>query len=119
MKPAAKEEQLQNRRLQPTQDGGRGGTEASEHSAEVDGSQERQTDRTERRIRRVRRPQVCPRTETVWQTSDASVADHRTAVQETLSTWNMELKYRTVVLEVLPRQPRRDRVSHSGVEDLS
>ena len=32
---------------------------------------------------------------------------------------DMELKYRTVVLEVLPRQPRRDRVSHSGVEDLS
>ena len=29
----------------------------------------------------------------------------------------MKLKYRTVVLEVLSRLPRRDRVSHSGVED--
>ena len=31
----------------------------------------------------------------------------------------MELKCRAVVLEVLPRQPRRDRVSHSGVEEFS
>ena len=29
----------------------------------------------------------------------------------------MKLKYRTVVLEVLSRLPRRDRVAHSGVED--
>ena len=31
----------------------------------------------------------------------------------------MKLKYRTVVHEVLSRLPRRDRVSHSGVEDFS
>ena len=32
---------------------------------------------------------------------------------------DMKLKYRTVVLEVPSRLPRRDRVSHSGVEDFS
>ena len=32
---------------------------------------------------------------------------------------DMKLKYRTVVLWVLSRLPRRDRVSHSGVEDFS
>ena len=31
----------------------------------------------------------------------------------------MMRKYRTVVLEVLSRLPRLDRVPHSGVEDLS
>ena len=32
---------------------------------------------------------------------------------------DMKLKYRTVVLVVPSRLPRRDRVSHSGVEDIS
>ena len=31
---------------------------------------------------------------------------------------DMKLKYRTVAREVLSRLPRRDRASHSGVEDL-
>ena len=41
----------------------------------------------------------------------------------TLNTWSkerdMKLKYRTVVFKVPSRLPRRDSVSHSGVEDLS
>ena len=65
----------------------------------------------------------------ISQNSNACVDGHRAAVQEKDTAHvkrsahgakrDMELKYRTVVLEVLPRQPRRDRVSHCGVEDLS
>ena len=61
--------------------------------------------------------------------STACVDDHRAAVQEKDTARvkrlaheakrDKKLKYRTVVLEVISRLPRRDRVSHSGVEDLS
>ena len=77
----------------------------------------------------MRLPQEPSDEDQYWQNSDACVADHRAAVQEKDTAHvkrsahgakrDMELKYRTVVLEVLPRQPRRDRVSHCGVEDLS
>ena len=63
----------------------------------------------------------------VSQNSTARVDGHRAAVQEKDTAHvrrlaheakgDMKLKYRTVVLEVL--SPRRDRVSHSGVEDLN
>ena len=60
------------------------------------------------------------------QNSDACVDDHHAAAKQKdtahvkhLAKRDMKLKYRTVVLEVLLRLPRRDRVSHSGVEDLS
>ena len=55
----------------------------------------------------------------------ACVDGHRAAVQEKETahvkrlTHGAKLEYRTVVLEVLSRLPRRDRVSYSGVEDLS
>ena len=65
----------------------------------------------------------------ISQNSTACVGGHRAAVQEKDTAHvkrlaheaksDMKLKYRTVVLEVLPRLPRRDRESHSGVEDLS
>ena len=64
-----------------------------------------------------------------WQNSTACVDSHRAAVQEKDTAHvkyliheakrDMKLKYSTVVLEVLSRPPRRDRVSHSGVEDVS
>ena len=88
----------------------------------------RETDLTERRIRKWGAHR-CPRTKTIWQNSHACVAHHRAAVQEKDTAHvkrsargakrDTGLKYRTVVLEVLPRQVRRDRVSHSGVEDFS
>ena len=65
----------------------------------------------------------------ISQNSTACVDGHRAAVQEKDTAHvkrsaheakrDMKLKYRTVVLEVLSRLPRRDRVSRSGVEDLS
>ena len=65
----------------------------------------------------------------IWQNSTACVDGHRAAVQEKDTAHvkhvahgakrDTKLKYRTVVLEVLSRLPRRDRVSHSGVEDIS
>ena len=64
----------------------------------------------------------------ISQNSTACVDGHRAAVQEKDTAHvkrfaheakrDMKLKYRTVVLEVLSLLPRRDRVSHSGVEDL-
>ena len=65
----------------------------------------------------------------IWQNSTACVDGHRAAVQEKDTAHvkhsahgarrDTNLEYRTVVLEVLSRLTRRDRVSHSGVEDLS
>ena len=63
------------------------------------------------------------------QNSTACVDGHHAAVQEKDTAIvkrfaheakrDMKLKYRTVVLEVPSRLPRRDGVSHSEVEDLS
>ena len=63
----------------------------------------------------------------ISQNSTARVDGHRAAVQEKDTAHvkrlkhgakiEMNLKYRTVVLEVVSRLPRRDRVSRSGVED--
>ena len=63
------------------------------------------------------------------QNSDACVDGHRAAVQEKDTAHaehsthgaqrDMKLNYRAVVIEVLSRLPRRDRVLHSGVEGLS
>ena len=65
----------------------------------------------------------------IWQNSTACVDGLRAAVQEKDTAYvkhlahgakrDTKLKYRTVVLEVRSRLPRRDRVSRSGVEDLS
>ena len=60
------------------------------------------------------------------QNSDACVDGHRAAVLEKDTAHaehsthgaQRDMK-RTVVIEVLSRLSRRDRVSHSGVEDLS
>ena len=84
----------------------------------------------ESRRRSVRLSQEQPSNEDeISQNSTACVDGHRAAVQEKDTAHvkrfahgakrDMKLKYRTVVLEVLSRLPRRDRVSHSGVEDFS
>ena len=74
----------------------------------------------------MKRSQVPSDEHQYWQTSDACATDHRAAVQRKTvhmrrlahgAKRDMKLKYRTVVLEVLSRLPRRDRVPHSGVED--
>ena len=65
----------------------------------------------------------------ISQNSTACVDGHRAAVQEKDTAHvkhlapgakrDTKLKYRTVVLKVLSRLPHRERISHSGVEDLS
>ena len=76
-----------------------------------------------------RRSEALSDEDEISQNSTACVDGHRAAVQEKDTARvkrlaheakrDKKLKYRTVVLEVLSRLPRRDRVSHSGVEDLS